>query len=210
MPKRLTDDDLLNIVRNERRRSIGFGQDEELTDQRIKALEYLKGEMRDVPFLPNRSAAVSTDIADAVATVFPDLVDIFTSGDDDFAFRAISEKDVDQAAQETDYVNQVVFRDNDGFLILASIIKDALEMKTGVARWVWEDRDPQVEAFEGKTAIEAMAAIQDGGDPSDGKVTPDPDTGELLYSFTLTKKQPGRVMIYTYPPVVSQFEIHRR
>src|SRR5215472_7248145 len=109
-----SDSELLRIVGEERKRSVGFDQDAFLTGDRQRALNYFKGEMPDIPALANRSRAVSTDIADAVETVLPDLIEIFTGGDDSAAFTPQNPQDEGAAQQETDYVNHVVFHENDG------------------------------------------------------------------------------------------------
>jgi hypothetical protein len=47
-------------------RAIGFDQDAELKDDREQALLYYKGDVsKDIPTLPNRSKAVSSDVSDA-------------------------------------------------------------------------------------------------------------------------------------------------
>src|SRR5579872_1828012 len=132
-----SDDELLALVAAERKRSIGFDHDAELLGQRERALNYYKGDMSDVAALPTRSKVVSTDIADAVETVLPDLIEIFTGGDDVAAFRPLSPQDESAAQLETDYVNHVVFHENDGFLTLYTMFKDALVEKVGVATWWW-------------------------------------------------------------------------
>ncbi len=98
----LSDDELLQLVARERVASIGFEGDRELIAERELALNYFKGVMPDVPSLPNRSRAVSSDVADAVETVLPDLIEIFTGGDDVAAFTPLSQADERQAQQETD------------------------------------------------------------------------------------------------------------
>ncbi len=122
----LPDSELLRVLASERARSIGFEGDRELIAEREQALNYYKGVMPDVPALANRSKAVSTDVADAVETVLPDLIEIFTGGDDVAAFVPTSQADERQAQQESDYTNHVVFHKNDGFLTFYSAIKDAL------------------------------------------------------------------------------------
>ena len=82
--------------------------------------------MPDIAALPNRSQAVSTDIADAVETILPDLVEIFTGGDDVVAFVPKTADDEPQADQETDYVRHVVFDDNDGFMTFLAFFKHTL------------------------------------------------------------------------------------
>src|SRR5690348_16287639 len=108
-----SDEELLALVAAERKRSIGFDHDAELLGQRERALNYYKGDMADVAALPTRSKVVSTDIADAVETVLPDLIEIFTGGDDVAAFRPTNPQDESAARLETDYVNHVVFQEND-------------------------------------------------------------------------------------------------
>jgi hypothetical protein len=199
----LTDDQLLAIVRGERTRSIGFDLDPELTDAREKALNYAKGEMPDIPALPNRSKATASDIADAVETVLPDLVEIFTGGDDVVSFNPKNADDEPQADQETEYVRHVVFDDNDGFMTFVGFFKDALLTKTGIVKSWWEDGpvvDP--EQFVGKTAAELQLAEQDGEisdvSPSEGSSLDDP---EPLFDFTLTREGPdGRCRIKAIAP----------
>lgn len=204
----LKDADFLDIVGRERQNSIGFDNDAELTAQRIQALEYYKGEMSDVPALKNRSKAVSTDVADTIETILPDLVEIFTGGDDVAAFRPNSPDDEKAAQQETDYINHVFYNENPGFLILYSMFKDALQVKTGIATWYWEDDVyDEDEIFEGKTAVEVQLAAQDGEvadlkqDKPEDSDDPQAQPGEPTYSFTLKRiKTPGKVCIETFDP----------
>src|SRR5438874_1750483 len=116
----ISDDDLLALVAAEARRSIGWDNDPELLRAREQALNYAKGRMPDVIAPPNRSQAVSSDIADAIETILPDLVEIFTGGDDVAAFIPRGQDDEAGAQQETDYVNHVIFNENDGWLALYS------------------------------------------------------------------------------------------
>jgi hypothetical protein len=196
----MTDDDLLAIVRSEQRRSIGFDLDSELTEERERALNYIKGYMPDAPTLPGRSKAVSLDVADAVETILPDVVEIFTGGDDVVSFSPIGEEDEDAAQQETDYVRHVIFNENPGFLIMTSAFKDAFQAKTGVFKWWWEEKACPPETFKGKSAIELQLAEEDGS-ISDVVQSPEWDgQGEPLYDFTLTKPPQGRAVVDVVAP----------
>ena len=180
--------DLLRIVGDERKRSIGFDQDAFLVGDRERALNYFKGEMPDIAALANRSKAVSTDIADAVETVLPDLIEIFTGGDDVAAFTPQNPQDEQAAQQETDYVNHVVFHENDGFMTLYSMFKDALVEKVGIVTWFWgEDIQTREETFAGKNLAELALAANDGEISDQVEVGQDPALGPL-YDFTLTRK----------------------
>jgi hypothetical protein len=196
----LTDEEFLGIVASERRQSVGFEHDTILLEEREKALNYIKGEMPDLPTMPNRSKAVSTDIDDAIETVLPDLVEIFLSDDDVATFVPNGPQDEQQAEQETDYVNQVVFHENDGFLLLYSFFKDALQVKTGVVKFVWEEHEIEPETFTGKTMMEMQLAAQDG-ELSDVEQMGVDEQGQPLFNFTLTNEQPnGSVKILSWPP----------
>lgn len=194
--------DLLALVADEYRRALGRDGDD-LNTQREKAINYARGKMDDIPSLPGRSGATSSDVADAVETALPDLVEIFTSGDDIATFSPVGPEDEDAAQQETDYVNHVFFNENDGFLILYSMFKDALLVKTGVAKWWWEEYDEPEERFEGKSLDELAAAVQRHGDrvkiETDLAALMDGDA-EPLVTFVILGAKRGRACVMAVPP----------
>lgn len=155
-----SDDDLLRIVGEERKRSIGFGDGDsgELTEAREKALAYFKGDMKDIGSLPGRSSVVDTAVADAIETVMPDVMEVFVGGEDVATFVPMDEADEDRAQEETDFVKHVVFTENEGFLTLYSAIKDSLLTRTGVFHWWWEE-DEKTETVADNVAEEMAAAI---------------------------------------------------
>ena len=157
----MTENELLALVASERRNSVGFDEDAVLSKARERSLEYYKGEMDDVPAMEGRSRAVSTDIADAVETILPDLVEIFTT-EDVAAFLPRGEEDEEAAEQETDYVNHVLFNENDGFMILYTAMKDALLTKTGIFKVSVEEYE-RSDDFENKAEEEAVAALMQYG-----------------------------------------------
>lgn len=199
---RYSDDELLALVSEERKRSIGFGESDsgDLASNRAKAIEYSRGIMTDVPSMPNRSKAVSTDVADAVETVLPDLIEIFIGGEDVVAFRPVGEDDVAAAKQETDYTKHVVFEDNDGFLTFYSTIKDALLTKTGLFYWWWEASEEDVsESFVGKSPDEFMLAAQ-AAEQRGSMIEDVEQTEDGLISFKISeKKDTGKVCIASVP-----------
>lgn len=183
--------DLLNLCRAEMARAIGFDQDADLKADRERALNYYKGDVSaDIPTLPNRSKAVSSDVSDAVETLLPDLIEIFIGGDDVVAFIPQGAKDVEAAKQETAYLHHVAFQENPGFLNLYTAIKDALLLKTGIFHWEWkEDVEDNDEEFAGKNAVELQMAAQDGtiSNVKADNEGVDLRHGEPTYSFTVTK-----------------------
>jgi len=160
---KLSDTELLSILAAEKQASIGFENSTELDRKRQQSLEYSKGEMKDVPSLPNRSKAVSTDVADAIETVLPDLMEIFTGGEDVASFDPQGEEDEEGAKQETEYVNYVAFRKLGGWKLLYTAIKDALQVDTGIIDTWWADEEKTDEKqFQGITAPQLSMLMENG------------------------------------------------
>lgn len=177
-----------------------------LTGDSIYALDYYKGEMPDVPNYEGRSKAVSTDVADVIETALPDLVEIFTGGEDVASFQPIGPQDEEAAEQETDYVNHVVMVENDGFKILYAAFKDALTVKRGIFKWWWEDDvQPHEETFVCSQAD--FEALQQANllEDDDTKVVDveefEGDLGEPMVKFTKRKMvDKGGVKVAACPP----------
>lgn len=193
-------DNLLALCRQEMFRAVGFDNDAELKSDRERALNYYKGDVRqDIPSLPNRSKAVSSDVSDAVETILPDLMEIFLGGDDVVSLAPQGPDDVDAAKQETAYLHHVVFQENDGFLNFVTAIKDALLVKQGILTWHWQEEiNEQSEDFTGKNVVEMHLASQQGK-ISNVKLEPldaDMPSAEQGYSFTVTKTKDNSTAKY--------------
>ncbi|HET9247392.1 MAG TPA: hypothetical protein VFO15_16425, partial [Xanthobacteraceae bacterium] len=134
--------DLKALLSAERYDALSAMAASKLSDERASALNYYMGNMsKDMPAPDGRSKAVSSDVADTIEGLMPPLMDIFASGDEVVQFAPIGPEDVAAAEQETDYVNHVFMQQNPGFLVLYSLIKDALLSKVGVVKVWWECRD---------------------------------------------------------------------
>lgn len=115
-----------------------------LAPARDENLRYFYG---DIPEQEGegKSSAVSTDFRDTVMAILPSLIRIFTSAERVVSCMPNYEGQEDMAKQCTDYLNYVFWEDNNGFLILHDVIKDALRCKTGVMKWYTENNDEVVE-----------------------------------------------------------------
>jgi hypothetical protein len=115
-----------------------------LASERADAMAYYLGDMeKDMPSQPGRSKTVSTDVADTIEGLMPQLMDIFAGSDEVVRFEAVGPEDEEAAQQETDYVNHVFMQQNPGFMVLYSFIKDALLQKTGVVKVWWDEREQE-------------------------------------------------------------------
>lgn len=136
---KLTNSTLKSLLASEKADALAGMGASKLTDERARALEYYNGDVsRDMPSLPGRSTAVSSDVLDTVEGLMPSLLEIFCGGDEVVKFDAVGPEDVEAAQQESDYVNHVFMQQNPGFLILYTFIKDALLSKTGIVK-VWSE-----------------------------------------------------------------------
>ena len=115
-----------------------------LAEERADAMDYYLGDMRkDMPAQDGRSRAVSSDVADTIEGLMPNLMDIFAGSDEVVRFEPVGPEDEAAASQETDYVNHVFMQQNPGFMILYSFIKDALLSKVGIVKVWWEEREEE-------------------------------------------------------------------
>jgi hypothetical protein len=193
-------DEMLIIVADERKRSIGWGDGDsgELVAIREKAIQYYRGQMNDLPSMPGRSGVTSTDIAEAIETVLPDIMEVFIGGEDVATFNPISEEDQEQAEEETAYVNHVIFSENPGFLTFYTAIKDALQVRTGLFHWWWEETHTEKEIVGEPMQVQMQLADM-GIDPA----SIDPEEVDAMDDGTIKVSIPemsGKVCIKAWPP----------
>jgi hypothetical protein len=162
--KRMTDDELGTIVDAELRQSIAY-MGGRLSEMRRRAEYYYLGEaVEDLapPPVPDRSAVVSTDVADAVEWTLPQLMEIFTAGTDVVEFVERQPQDEGAAQQMTEVCNYVFYQQNPGWNILHDWIKDALIQKNGILKVWWDDKvDETREEYRSLTDAQMTMILQD-------------------------------------------------
>lgn len=97
--------------------------------------------------LEGRSSVTSTDMADAIEWTIPQLMRAYTTTDEVVSFDAIGPDDELQAELETKYVYDVVFKENDGFIAIHNLVKDALIHRFGIIK-VYYDKTPTTRTME--------------------------------------------------------------
>ena len=139
---KMSTSDVKSLVGNEKASALSAMAASKLSDERSKALDYYLGDMdTEMPAPDGRSRAVSTDVSDTIEGLMPTLMDIFCGGDEVVRFEPVGPEDVQAAEQETDYINHVFTQRNPGFLVLYSMIKDALLQKVGIVKVWWEEKE---------------------------------------------------------------------
>lgn len=157
---KLTENDLLAIIKSHRRDSLGV-EDGELSNDRATAMDHYHGR----PYgneVEGRSAVVSKDLAETVDWAMPAIMRVFTQSGNLAEFDPVGPEDEQSAQQESDYVNQVVMKDNSGFLLLYDAIKDTLLLKNGYVKHYWEDSEKvSEEEYSGLTLDELTKLLSD-------------------------------------------------
>lgn len=157
---KLTDKELISIIQSHRADSLGV-EDGELTNERAEALNRYHGR----PYgneMEGRSAIVSRDLSEAVDWAMPAIMRIFTQSGSVAEFDPVSQEDEAQAEIETDYVNQVIMKDNAGWLVLHDAIKDTLLLKNGYVKHWWEVTEKIEEPkYRGLVIEEVQKLMQD-------------------------------------------------
>lgn len=164
MPKRMSDDDLREYVAQLNRKALGY-QVSKLSEQRRRALAYyLARPYGDLapPAIEGRSKVVTTDVADTVEWMLPQLLKTFASGDKVVEFTARKPGDEQKASQATEYCNYVFHQQNPGFALLHTWFKDALIQKNGILKVWWrEENKREREEYRGLTPAQLTILLQD-------------------------------------------------
>ena len=136
---KVSDHELRHIINNEINNALGF-LGGELSTQRKRALEYYLGEKLGTE-IDGRSQVVSTDVADTIETILPNLMRIFTASNQTAKCEPVKAEDVALAEQATNYLNYVFNKDNPGFQIMYTWFKDALLEKNGIVKIYWSEEN---------------------------------------------------------------------
>ena len=199
------------IVRSEIESAVNY-HDQELSAERTETMDYYMGEKFGNEQV-GRSQVVMTEISDAVEQMLPSLMKIFTASGDYVRFAPRGPEDVEAASQATDYVNFILNSDNNGFVILHNMFKDALLFKMGVTKQYYDETENVTEdVYEGLSEDELTALLADDdlevveqesrelGEEvpmPDGSMMPSP----LVYDIRVKRTQrDGRVRIENIPP----------
>ena len=157
--EQITEESIVARIDSEIAEALGF--DDEISNQRAKAMRYYYGE----PFgneVDGRSQYVDSTVQDSIEWIKPSLMRVFASGDELVKFEPNGPNEVDQAKQATDYVNYVLQRQNNGWEVLYSWFTDALLQKNGIIKVWWEEFDEDVrEEYHNLNDMELESLLSD-------------------------------------------------
>lgn len=133
----MTEDELLNVVESYIANS-SLTRTSELDEDVADALDYYYGK----PFgneIEGRSSVVTRDVLEAVEWALPSIVRVFASGDRFVEFDPVGPEDVELADQETQYINHLIIKKNNGWKMFYDWFKGAMLQKNAyVKSWVDE------------------------------------------------------------------------
>lgn len=159
-PEKMTNSDLVSIIRTHRRDSLGV-EDGELSSDRARAMDHYHGR----PYgneQEGRSQVVSRDLAETVGWALPGIMRVFTASGSLGEFDPVGPEDEQLAQQESDYCNHVIMSDNPGFMILHDVIKDTLIVKNGYVKHYWEESEKiSDEEYSGLTMEQVAMLMED-------------------------------------------------
>ena len=157
---KLSDEDILAIVSSELSSASGASENDAIQAGRQKALAAYLGDKGSV--VEGRSSVVSTDVADAIEWIMPEIMKAFTQNNEVVTFDPVGPDDRRQAQIESRYVYDILMKDNEGFIALHEFFKDALLQKNGFFK-IWYENEPYVtvENYTGLNPLEFGMLQQD-------------------------------------------------
>lgn len=196
----MDDDAFKAIVEGEIASAVAF-IDSEIGPLRAQAMRYYRGDP-----LGNeeegRSQVVSRDVADTVSAILPSLVRMLVGGEHVVEFVPECEEDEAVAAQQTDFVNYVVMRDNPGFEIILAACKNALREKVGIVKYWWDDAvEVTTRRYTGLDLDALTKLLEDLGEAIDYDIVgKEEGEGGVLDVTLRLKRRRDRVAIAAVPP----------
>jgi hypothetical protein len=152
----LDKDEIIAIIASEMSNA---GNDELVQKKRVATAYYLGIEPAPLD-IKGRSSVVSTDCADAIEWLLPNIVESLSGKS--VKFCPMSAQDEDQADLETDLTHFVFSEENHGYLNLYEAAKDALLTGVGIFK-IYYDATPErvVEHYQGIDENQMQALLAD-------------------------------------------------
>jgi hypothetical protein len=156
MSERLDDEDLLSILQLKEDSAAHYihgslGSERETAMREYHRMPYGNEE-------EGWSQIVASDVQDSVEWILPALLKTFTSTDKAVSFDPSTANDVEPCEQATEACNYVFYKQNNGFIVLYTCLKDMLTVKNCAVMWRKETNET-VSSVPFKGATEEMLAL---------------------------------------------------
>jgi len=146
-------DDVLSIIGNELSNS--FTDESDLAEALNLYLGNPNGEE-----VEGRSTTTSTDVADTIEWIMPQIMKSFTQNNEIVIFDPVHDGDETQAELESEYVYDVIMKQNNGFVAIHQMVKDALMQRNGILKVYYDKTETTtVKEFTGIPEQQLMALL---------------------------------------------------
>ena len=113
---------------------------DDLSKDRIRAVEYYQGKMVDTPSDKGRSSVVSRKVRDTIKKVLPSISRTILGNEKIVEFQPMNEGDEEGADQASDYVNYVLAQECEIPRVVESGIHDAMLLRNGILHAYFEEK----------------------------------------------------------------------
>ncbi len=202
---KLTDRDVVSICEKEITAASGFVHGE-LSNQRADAMERYLGEPLGNE-QDGRSQVLTREVLETIESMMPSLIRLFTDVKNVVVFDPVGPEDEAQADQEMDVMNHVLWKQNSGFWLMYSLVKDGLLSKTGIWKVYWDDaKTEEREEYQGLNQIELAQLMMDDAVDREVVEFDQREDGLVDVVFKATRDK-GQVRILSVPP--EEFGVNR-
>lgn len=199
--QKMTDDEVKEIVKRKLEGNLPFHTGA-LQSDRTKALQYYRGEAVGIlQKIEGKSGVISRDVSEVVDALMPSLMRVFASGDQTVVFEPTGQEDEAGAEQATDYANLVWSKDNPGFQILHTWVKDGLLQRNGTVKIWWDTKERQVKETYGGLDQEELAALMGELEQDKSVTVVGTVPGPAGFDVTIRRStKRGKITIKNVPP----------
>ena len=130
-----------------------------MSKDRLRAMQYEQGEMKDTPADEGRSQLVSRDVRANIKKVLPSLARTLLHGDELGEFHPVEQGDEEASKQSTDYLNYIIVPETNARTILYDALYDALLLRNGIVKWWWEEKTDATSSRHSGLSEEAFVEL---------------------------------------------------
>lgn len=158
--EKMTDDKILAFINNKADRAMNR-QGGGVSENRKTSFDYYIGEKYGNE-VPGQSEIVTREVLEVVEWGLAQILPAFTASDKIVSFDPVGRGDEEAAKQETEVINHLLTKKNNGFMFLYEWFKDALMYPNGYARIYIEEREKRErQSWEGLTGDQLLALLSE-------------------------------------------------
>lgn len=132
---------------------------DDLSKDRLRAIEYYQGKMVDTPADEGRSQMTTRDVRANIKKVLPSIMRTILGATEVVEFLPVGEGDEEGAEQSSDYINYVVIPETNARNAIYDAIHDALLLRNGILKWWFEERQSVKISKHSGLTLEALADL---------------------------------------------------